>query len=116
MPQSSRLIATLGLLVSLSACVPPEDTPPPRFRPQPPYAPEPVEPQENRPYQETPPPAPQPSPAPPAAPDRFPTATRTDNPNEVLSPFEPYNVIDIAGFKTGQLARDPSNKKIFRVP
>jgi hypothetical protein len=34
----------------------------------------------------------------------------------VTSPYEPYNIIDIEGFRSGQLARDPSNNQIFRVP
>jgi hypothetical protein len=34
----------------------------------------------------------------------------------VLSPYAPYNVIDVQGFRSGQLAKDPSNGKIFRVP
>jgi hypothetical protein len=34
----------------------------------------------------------------------------------VISPYEPYHVIDIEGFRSGQLARDPSNNRIFRVP
>ena len=46
----------------------------------------------------------------------YPVAERTNNPNQVLSPYAPYNVIDVAGFKSGQLAKDPSNGKIFRVP
>jgi hypothetical protein len=46
----------------------------------------------------------------------YPVAKRTANPNEVISPFAPYNVIDVEGFKSGQLAKDPSNKKIFRIP
>ena len=45
-----------------------------------------------------------------------PVAKRTANPNEVISPFAPYNVNNVEGFKSGQLAKDPSNKKIFRVP
>jgi len=45
-----------------------------------------------------------------------PVAEKTKNPNQVLSPYEPYNVIDVTGFKSGQLAKDPSNGKIFRVP
>lgn len=57
----------------------------------------------------TPAPVPQPRP-------EYPTAKRTDNPNEVISPYAPYNVIDVEGFKSGQLAKDPSNQKIFRVP
>jgi hypothetical protein len=43
-------------------------------------------------------------------------AERTDNPNRVLSPYAPYNVIDVEGFRSGQLAKDPSNGKIFRIP
>jgi hypothetical protein len=46
----------------------------------------------------------------------YPVAERTTNPNQVRSPYEPYNLIDIEGFTSGQLARDPSNQKIFRVP
>ncbi len=48
--------------------------------------------------------------------EEYPTAERTANPNEVLSPYHPYNVIDVEGFRSGQLAKDPSNGKIFRVP
>jgi hypothetical protein len=55
------------------------------------------------------------APATPAV-STYPTATRTANPSQVLSPYEPFNVIDVDGFKSGQLARDPSNQKIFRVP
>lgn len=46
----------------------------------------------------------------------YPVAKRTANPNEVISPYAPYNVINVEGFKSGQLAKDPSNKKIFRIP
>lgn len=46
----------------------------------------------------------------------YPNAKSTDNPNEVISPYSPYNVIDVEGFKSGALAKDPSNGKIFRVP
>lgn len=48
--------------------------------------------------------------------EQYPMAQRTDKPNRVLSPYAPYNVIDIEGFRSGQLAKDPSNGKIFRVP
>jgi hypothetical protein len=57
----------------------------------------------------TPPPAPKPRPT-------YPDAKRTDNPDRVISPYAPYNVIDVEGFKSGALAKDPSNGKIFRVP
>lgn len=46
----------------------------------------------------------------------YPYAERTSNPNRVLSPYSPYNVINVEGFRSGQLAKDPSNGKIFRVP
>jgi len=58
-------------------------------------------------------------PAPPrtsTGPGNYPYAEKTANPDQVLSPYAPYNVIDVAGFRSGQLARDPSNQKIFRIP
>ena len=59
----------------------------------------------------------QPAPAPePTQRPEHPVAKATANPDQVLSPYPPYNVIDVAGFKSGQLARDPSNGKIFRIP
>jgi hypothetical protein len=64
----------------------------------------------------TPAPGPATGTAPPPAPDDYPVARRTAKPNEVISPFPPYNVIDVTGFQSGQLARDPSNQEIFRVP
>jgi hypothetical protein len=46
----------------------------------------------------------------------YPIAQRTANPDQVISPYEPFNVIDVSGFASGKLARDPSNQKIFRIP
>lgn len=107
------LIAAISL-TTLSSCTPPE-VPPPHFRPNPPYAPDPVEP--NGGTTEVPPGTMPSEPIPPpTATGGYPTARSTNNPDEVISPYEPYNVIDVAGFKSGQLARDPSNQKIFRVP
>jgi hypothetical protein len=48
--------------------------------------------------------------------DQYPLAERTANPNHVISPYAPYNVINVEGFRSGQLAKDPSNQKIFRIP
>ncbi len=59
------------------------------------------------------PPAPDPQ---PQGRPSHPVAERTDKPNQVLSPFPPYNVIDVSGFRSGQPAKDPSNGKIFIVP
>ncbi|MFD2257536.1 hypothetical protein ACFSSA_12710 [Luteolibacter algae] len=59
---------------------------------------------------------PYPSERPAPSRDQYPTAERTDNRDQVLSPYPPYNVIDVQGFRSGQLAKDPSNGKIFRVP
>lgn len=50
------------------------------------------------------------------APQEYPVAERTDSRNQVISPYAPYNVIDVEGFRSGQLAKDPSNGKIFRIP
>jgi len=114
MSKLSHLTAAV-CLASLAGCIPPEP-PPARFRPNPPYAPEPVDPY-GEPSDPVPPvePPPAPQPTPPGI-GGYPTATKTANPNQVLSPYEPFNVIDVEGFKTGQLARDPSNQKIFRIP
>ncbi|MBK1827874.1 hypothetical protein [Haloferula rosea] len=46
----------------------------------------------------------------------YPVAQRTSDPNEVLSPYPPHHRINVEGFKSGQLARDPKNQKIFRIP
>lgn len=113
----SFLALTAACLVGLASCNPPPPVPPPRFQPNPPYPPEQVSPygaqNDISPPPEPTPPAP---PPPPTATGGYPTAQRTANPDQVLSPYEPYNVIDVAGFKSGQLARDPSNQKIFRIP
>ena len=113
----SKLVLPLAAvwIAGLASCVPPE-VPPPRFRPRPPLAPVPVDPYA-APFDVSPPPAPTtPPPPPPTATGGYPTATRTANPDQVLSPYEPFNVIDVAGFASGKLVRDPSNQKIFRVP
>jgi hypothetical protein len=118
MSKPAYLAAVAAVLAGLSSCIPPEP-PPPRFRPNPPYAPEPVSPygdQTDMAPQDPPPSPPVAPPPPPTATGGYPTATRTADPNQVLSPYEPFNVIDVTGFKAGQLARDPSNQKIFRVP
>jgi hypothetical protein len=82
-------------------------------RPPPPVAPRPPSPRidPDVDVDDGPPPAPEPAPRP-----TYPEAKRTANPNQVISPYAPYNVIDVEGFKSGALAKDPSNGKIFRVP
>lgn len=107
-------LSLAAVLAGLASCVPPP-APPPRFQPRPPFPPVPVDPYEDP--NGSPPPGPQkPEPPPPTATGGYPTATRTENPDQVLSPYAPYNVIDVAGFSSGKLVRDPSNQKIFRVP
>jgi hypothetical protein len=115
---SKRLLTLAAAsLAGLVSCNPPPAVPPPRFQPNPPYPPQQVDPYGQQTDISPPPdrtaPAPQP---PPTATGNYPVAQRTENPDQVLSPYEPYNVIDVAGFKSGQLARDPSNQKIFRIP
>jgi len=111
-------IAAAAVACILASCIPPPPvpTPPPLFRPNPPYPPEPVDPygQAPDPYGQNQSPAPQSERS--LRPGEYPAARSTDNPNEVISPYEPFNVIDVEGFRSGQLARDPSNQKIFRVP
>ena len=63
----------------------------------------------------TPAPAPQPKPQTQGR-KEYPVAERTEKPGMVISPYSPYNVIDVEGFQSGALAKDPSNGKIFRVP
>lgn len=112
----THLILPLAWIAILPSCMPPPNVPPPNFRPNPPYAPTPVDPY--GPQVDISPP-PEVEPTPPTTPGSYPVAKATANPNEVISPYPPYNVIDISGpppFKSGQLARDPSNQKIFRVP
>lgn len=115
------LLTFILAAVGAVSCTPPEPAPRPRFKPTPPFAPEQVYPDEQE-YDISPPPPPSQTPKPPSpqppptATGGYPTAERTANPDQVLSPYEPYNVIDVTGFKSGQLARDPSNQKIFRVP
>lgn len=113
--QKISLAITAACLSGLSSCIPPEPQPTSPYGG--PYGPV-------SPYNDiSPPPAPgfQPpvAPTPPAAPPSvggYPTGRPTANPQEVLSPYEPYNVINVEGFKSGELVRDPSNRKIFRVP
>lgn len=54
--------------------------------------------------------------APAPAPPSYPTAKPSTKPGHVISPYAPYNVIDAGHIKSGALAKDPSNGKIFRVP
>lgn len=120
------LVPTLLAAVTLVSCVDPVPPPPPHFRPNPPFAPEPVSPEGTNNYtpdpnnppttDPNPNPAPNPPPQQPTTPGAYPVAQKSTKPNEVISPYDPYNVIDVTGFKSGDLARDPSNQKIFRVP
>ena len=54
--------------------------------------------------------------APPAAATDYPVAKPGEKPNWVISPYDATRVIDVSGFQSGQLARDPVTKQIFRVP
>lgn len=60
-----------------------------------------------------------PPPPPPVPAVDYPVATRTNNADQVISPYAPYNVINVEGFRSGQLAKDPTdpaNPRIFRIP
>lgn len=63
------------------------------------------------------------APSPSSNPGSYKKAYRTENPNHVISPFPPHNLIDISKnpktgepFKKGDFAKDPSNGQIFRIP
>lgn len=47
---------------------------------------------------------------------KYPTGSPTSNPDYVKSPYSPYNVIDVSGFNSGELAIDPTTNQVFRVP
>jgi hypothetical protein len=53
---------------------------------------------------------------PPMSTSDYPYAEKTRTPGEVISPYAPYNVMDVRGLRPGSLALDPSSKKKFRVP
>ena len=109
--------AIAALLVSCIDPLPP--VPPPHFNPNPPYSPQPVDPNAVNPSNGQPtdvPPSPEDPAASPNRPGEYPTAKPTTKANEVVSPYEPYKIINVEGYKSGELVRDPHNKKIFRVP
>ncbi len=134
---TSRLVASVLssalAALALAGCTPPPPPPSPLFTPNPPYPPTPVDPAnlaaparpdsapgslsdiESPNPVSPPPPAPEPRSS-TSFPGNYPLATPTTKPNRVVSPFPPFHEIDIEGFRSGQLARDPSNGKIFRVP
>jgi hypothetical protein len=117
MNKAASSIAILLLTFALNACSPPEPAPAPHFIPNPPYPPQPIDPgtvQSSQAAGETGGISPNATPSTGIA--EYPLAKPTSKPNEVISPYEPYHTIDISGFSPGQLARDPSNRKIFRVP
>ena len=108
------ITATLSLIL-LAACAPPPDP----FKANAPYPPEQVSPSDDASTTGQPTDGSQSNIAeqpPYTRPDECPTARTTANPDEVISPYEPYDIINVEGFRSGQLARDPINKKIFRVP
>jgi hypothetical protein len=59
---------------------------------------------------------------PPPAPEKkidptsVPYATKSNNPGRAKSPYPPYRELDVAGMKSGSLAKDPTSGKVFRVP
>jgi len=56
---------------------------------------------------------------PPPAPvdtDNFPKAFTTDTPGIVISPYKPYDKVNVKNFRPGDLAKDPTTGKVFVVP
>ncbi len=63
------------------------------------------------------------APSPGSNPGSYKKAYKTENPNHVISPFPPHNLIDISKnpktgkpFQKGDFAKDPSNGQTFRIP
>lgn len=48
--------------------------------------------------------------------DRYPVAERTNRPGMVISPYPPYNRIDVRGIPRGAEVEDPSTGKVFINP
>ncbi|MDB6073825.1 MAG: hypothetical protein JWO89_1465 [Verrucomicrobiaceae bacterium] len=47
----------------------------------------------------------------------FPTGTKSKtNPGSVVSPYSPYNELDVSGLPSGSLSIDPTTNKVFKVP
>ncbi len=46
----------------------------------------------------------------------FLTGKKTTKPGRVVSPYAPYNELDITGLPSGSLALDPTTQKVFQVP
>jgi hypothetical protein len=46
----------------------------------------------------------------------YPTARPSDQPGRVFSPHPPHNLINTEGFRSGDLAIDPTTNKVFRIP
>lgn len=58
----------------------------------------------------------QPAPPEPRQRSGYPLATPIEGkPGQVISPFKPHNVIDVRGYRSGQLARDPSTAPIDKT-
>lgn len=41
---------------------------------------------------------------------------RTNKPGRVISPYPPYQELDVSGLSSGSLALDPTTQKVFEVP
>ncbi len=51
-----------------------------------------------------------------APPPQYLVATTTSTPGHVRSPYAPYQVVNVKGFKSGQLAKVPGTNQVFRLP
>ena len=116
MTKTNLITAGLAGCLLLVSCEPLPVPPPRYYGPYGELRPAPGPDDRTNPGREQPPQPPQPEQQRPPVSNGYPVAERTDNLNQVLSPYSPYNVIDVEGIRSGQLAKDPSNGKIFRVP
>ncbi|MEM7397148.1 MAG: glycine zipper 2TM domain-containing protein [Verrucomicrobiota bacterium] len=49
-------------------------------------------------------------------PQEYPTAYPTQTPGHVQSPHAPNNVIDVKGYRRGEVVLDPTTNRPFRIP
>lgn len=117
MNKAIHFIAVLTFAAMLNGCSPPPPPPAPYFIPNPPYPPQPIDPAVVQTSQASGVDGASASqPAVGSSIGEYPMAKPTSKSNQVVSPYEPYHIIDVTGFGPGHLARDPSNRKIFRIP
>jgi hypothetical protein len=64
----------------------------------------------------TAPPQKTPAPSTPSSDGQFLVGKKTTSPGRVVSPYPPYQELDVTGLSSGSLALDPTTDKVFQIP